>query len=49
MQLMPSTARQYGVTNLYDPAVEYRGGDEHLKSLLEPFPAETGARGVQRR
>lgn len=38
MQLMPSTARQYGVSNPYDPASNIEGGVKHLKSLLERFP-----------
>jgi len=38
MQLMPSTARQYGVINLYDPKTNIETGIRHLKSLLNRFP-----------
>jgi hypothetical protein len=38
MQVMPSTARQYGITNLYDPSSNIRAGVTHLKSLLDRFP-----------
>jgi len=38
MQLMPATARQYGVKNPYDPASNIEAGVKHLKSLLERFP-----------
>jgi hypothetical protein len=38
MQVMPATGRQYGVTNLYDPAANIEAGIRHLKSLLERFP-----------
>jgi hypothetical protein len=38
MQLMPATARQYGVSNPYDPAANLEGGIKHLKSLLDRFP-----------
>jgi hypothetical protein len=38
MQLMPATARQYGVSNPYDPAANLEGGIRHLKSLLDRFP-----------
>jgi hypothetical protein len=37
MQLMPATARQYGVADPYDPASNIEGGIKHLKSLLERF------------
>ena len=37
MQLMPSTARQYGVINLYDPKTNIETGIRHLKSLLNRF------------
>jgi soluble lytic murein transglycosylase-like protein len=38
MQVMPATARQYGVTNPYDPAANIEAGIRHLKSLLERLP-----------
>lgn len=38
MQVMPATARQYGVGNLYDPATNIDVGIRHLKSLLEHLP-----------
>jgi soluble lytic murein transglycosylase-like protein len=38
MQLMPATARQYGVRNPYDAATNIEAGVRHLKSLLERFP-----------
>jgi soluble lytic murein transglycosylase-like protein len=38
MQLMPSTARRYGVSNLYDPESNVDAGIRHLKSLLDRFP-----------
>jgi Transglycosylase SLT domain len=37
MQLMPETARQYGVVNPYDPASNIEAGIKHLKSLLQRF------------
>ncbi len=37
MQLMPSTARQYAVTNPYDPKANLDAGIRHLKSLLDRF------------
>lgn len=37
MQLMPQTARRYGVRNLYDPAQNIRGGARYLRDLLGKF------------
>jgi len=38
MQLMPETARQYGVANPYDPVANIEAGIKHLKSLTERLP-----------
>jgi soluble lytic murein transglycosylase-like protein len=38
MQLMPATARRYGVANPYDPAANIDAGIRHLRSLLDRFP-----------
>jgi soluble lytic murein transglycosylase-like protein len=37
MQLMPETARRYGVKNLYDPAENIRGGAQYLRELIARF------------
>jgi soluble lytic murein transglycosylase-like protein len=37
MQLMPETARQYGVRNAYVPAANLEAGIKHLRSLLDRF------------
>ena len=37
MQLMPSTARQYGVRNAYNPNANLEAGIRHLRSLLDRF------------
>jgi soluble lytic murein transglycosylase-like protein len=37
MQLMPATARQYGVSDPYDAQSNIEGGIRYLKSLLEQF------------
>mgnify|MGYP001598498616 FL=1 len=37
MQLMPETARRYGVRNLYDPAQNIRGGAQYLRDLMRKY------------
>lgn len=37
MQLMPATARQYGVVNAYEPGANLEAGIRHLRSLLARF------------
>lgn len=37
MQLLPSTAKQYGVTNLHDPYQNLKAGAAHLRGLLDEF------------
>ena len=37
MQLMPATARRFGVTNAFDPGQNIRGGVEYLAWLLKRF------------
>lgn len=37
MQLMPSTAREYGVYNRFDPEDNLRAGITHLRDLLDEF------------
>ena len=37
MQLMPATAKRYGVTDLHDPYQSLRAGAEHLRDLLDEF------------
>lgn len=55
MQLMPATAREYGVRNAYDPAENINAGVKHLRSLLDRFDVRlalaaynAGAGAVQR-
>jgi len=38
MQLMPATARQYGVTDIYSPPQNIEAGVRHLKYLLQRYP-----------
>jgi len=37
MQLMPGTAKRYGVTNSQDPSQNIRGGTRYLRDLLKMF------------
>lgn len=37
MQLMPATARRFGVSNIYDPAENIEGGVRYLRFLLDTF------------
>jgi soluble lytic murein transglycosylase-like protein len=41
MQLMPATARQYGVSNAYDPKANIDAGVRHLKDLLSRLELPT--------
>jgi len=37
MQLMPPTARRFGVTNIWDPAQNIEGGARYMRVLLDMF------------
>lgn len=37
MQLMPETARRYGVRNRYDPAENIQGGAKYVRDLMQKF------------
>lgn len=37
MQLMPATARRFGVKNIYDPAENINGGTAYLRFLMDRF------------
>src|SRR6266581_1376729 len=39
MQLMPETARQYSVSDPYDPRSNIEAGIRHLKSLIDRLPS----------
>lgn len=38
MQLMPATAKQYGIAKVHDPEENIRGGVRHLAYMLSLFP-----------
>jgi soluble lytic murein transglycosylase-like protein len=40
MQLMPATARRFGVNNVYDPAENIEGGAKYLRFLLDKFDGD---------
>jgi soluble lytic murein transglycosylase-like protein len=40
MQLMPATARQYGVEDAFDPLQNLRAGTIHLRKLLDEFDGD---------
>lgn len=40
MQLMPGTARRYGVTDVFDPAQNVGGGAHYLRDLLDMFDSD---------
>ena len=42
MQLMPGTARRYGVTNRTDPVQNVNGGTRYLRDLLDMFNYNLG-------
>ena len=41
MQLLPATARQYGVNNVFDPAQNIEGGVRYLKDLVRLYGGKT--------
>lgn len=40
MQLMPDTARRYGVQSIFDPDENIRGGVRYLADLIKMFPRD---------
>jgi soluble lytic murein transglycosylase-like protein len=41
MQLMPATAKRYGVADAFDPAQNVSGGAKYLRDLLDLFDSDT--------
>ena len=42
MQLIPSTARRFGVANVFNPAENIQGGSKYLKYLLDLYGGDHG-------
>lgn len=42
MQLMPGTARRYGVEDIFDPEQNMHGGARYLRDLLRRYNSDTG-------
>ena len=42
MQLMPATAKAYGVSDYYDPEENIEGGTKYLKDLIKLYAGKTG-------
>ena len=42
MQLMPATARRYGVADAFDPVQNVQGGAKYLRDLLAMFNSDIG-------
>jgi len=40
MQLMPTTAKQYGVSNIHDPYQNLNAGAKHLRDLLDRYEGD---------
>jgi soluble lytic murein transglycosylase-like protein len=40
MQLMPATAKRFGVRNIWEPAENIRAGAEYLRFLLDLFKGD---------
>jgi soluble lytic murein transglycosylase-like protein len=40
MQLMPGTARRFGVTNIFDPRQNIEGGARYMRFLLDSFDGD---------
>jgi soluble lytic murein transglycosylase-like protein len=40
MQLLPETARRYGVSNIYDPGQNIRAGTHYLRDLMVRFDSD---------
>jgi soluble lytic murein transglycosylase-like protein len=40
MQLMPATAKQYGVSNIHDPYQNLNAGAKHLRELLDQYQGD---------